>query len=147
MSQLQLRHAASNLTRDAKAIRTMRFWAAPTVITLALIAVLYWRNLESDNQSEAFLHRRGKRGYRANGCTDCRKPTRRVGQEQVRRPSSFLQRDTIAAGQRRNVQINDATTYLFFTAAECRSKHNPTHLYGSADNHDPSQQAYKHTGI
>ncbi|AKN15521.1 hypothetical protein MHAE_18012 [Mycobacterium haemophilum DSM 44634] len=40
MSQPQPRHAASDPTRDAKAVRTVRFWAAPIVITLALMSAL-----------------------------------------------------------------------------------------------------------
>ncbi|KLO32160.1 YhgE/Pip domain-containing protein [Mycobacterium haemophilum] len=40
MSQPQPRHATSDPTRDAKAVRTVRFWAAPIVITLALMSAL-----------------------------------------------------------------------------------------------------------
>ncbi len=40
MSQSQPRHAAPNPNRNIKAIRTVRFWAAPLVITLALMSAL-----------------------------------------------------------------------------------------------------------
>ena len=40
MSQSQPRHAAPNPKRNIKAIRTVRFWAAPLVITLALMSAL-----------------------------------------------------------------------------------------------------------
>lgn len=40
MSQAQPRHAAPNLKRNIKAIRTVRFWVAPLVITLALMSAL-----------------------------------------------------------------------------------------------------------
>ncbi|MEE6179808.1 YhgE/Pip domain-containing protein [Mycobacterium sp. 050134] len=40
MSQSQPRHAAPNPKRDVKAIRTVRFWAAPLLITLALMSAL-----------------------------------------------------------------------------------------------------------
>jgi YhgE/Pip-like protein len=40
MSQSQPRHAVPNPTRNIRAIRTVRFWAAPLVITLALMAAL-----------------------------------------------------------------------------------------------------------
>ena len=40
MSQTQPRHAAPNPKRNIKAIRTVRFWAAPIVITLALMSAL-----------------------------------------------------------------------------------------------------------
>ncbi|MGF2945560.1 DUF3533 domain-containing protein [Mycobacterium sp. Lab-001] len=40
MSQPQPRHAAPNSTRNVTAIRTLRFWAAPLLITLALMSAL-----------------------------------------------------------------------------------------------------------
>lgn len=40
MSQPQPRHAPFAPTRDAKAIRTVRFWASPIVITLSLMSAL-----------------------------------------------------------------------------------------------------------
>ena len=40
MSQSQPRHAAPNPNRNIKAIRTVRFWVAPLVITLALMSAL-----------------------------------------------------------------------------------------------------------
>lgn len=40
MSQAQPRHAAPNPKRNIKAIRTVRFWVAPLVITLALMSAL-----------------------------------------------------------------------------------------------------------
>ena len=40
MSQSQPRHAAPNPNRNIKAVRTVRFWAAPLVITLALMSAL-----------------------------------------------------------------------------------------------------------
>ena len=40
MSQSQPRHAAPNLRRNIKAIRTVRFWALPIVVTLALMSAL-----------------------------------------------------------------------------------------------------------
>ncbi|MGB8388742.1 YhgE/Pip domain-containing protein [Mycobacterium sp.] len=40
MSQSQPQHAALNPNRSIKAIRTVRFWAAPLVITLALMSAL-----------------------------------------------------------------------------------------------------------
>jgi YhgE/Pip-like protein len=40
MSQSQPRHAAPNPKRNIKALRTVRFWAAPIVITLALMSAL-----------------------------------------------------------------------------------------------------------
>ena len=40
MSQSQPRHAAPNPKRNIKAIRTVRFWAAPLLITLALMSAL-----------------------------------------------------------------------------------------------------------
>ncbi len=40
MSQSQPRHAAPKPNRNVKAIRTVRFWAAPIVITLALMSAL-----------------------------------------------------------------------------------------------------------
>ena len=40
MSQSQPRHAAPNPNRNSKAIRTVRFWALPVVVTLALMSAL-----------------------------------------------------------------------------------------------------------
>jgi len=40
MSQSQPRHAAPNPKRNIKAIRTVRFWALPIVVTLALMSAL-----------------------------------------------------------------------------------------------------------
>ena len=40
MSKSQPRHAAPNPNRNVKALRTVRFWAAPIVITLALMSAL-----------------------------------------------------------------------------------------------------------
>lgn len=40
MSQSRARHAAPSPNRNIKAIRTVRFWAAPIVITLALMSAL-----------------------------------------------------------------------------------------------------------
>lgn len=40
MSQAQARHTAPNPNQNVKAIRTVRFWAAPLVITVALMAAL-----------------------------------------------------------------------------------------------------------
>jgi len=40
MSQSQPRHAAPNPKRNIKAIRTVRFWALPVVVTLALMSAL-----------------------------------------------------------------------------------------------------------
>jgi YhgE/Pip-like protein len=40
MSQAQPRHAAPNPNRNIKAIRTVRFWALPIVVTLALMSAL-----------------------------------------------------------------------------------------------------------
>jgi YhgE/Pip-like protein len=40
MSQSQPRHAAPNPNRNIKAIRTVRFWALPIVVTLALMSAL-----------------------------------------------------------------------------------------------------------
>jgi YhgE/Pip-like protein len=40
MSQSQPRHAAPNPSRSVKAIRTVRFWALPIVVTLALMSAL-----------------------------------------------------------------------------------------------------------
>lgn len=40
MSQPQSRHAASGSTCDAKTIQTVRFWAAPIVITLSIMSAL-----------------------------------------------------------------------------------------------------------
>ncbi|CAM4257809.1 hypothetical protein MB901379_00333 [Mycobacterium basiliense] len=40
MSQSQPRHAAPNPKRNIKALRTVRFWAAPILITLALMSAL-----------------------------------------------------------------------------------------------------------
>ena len=40
MSKTQPRHAAPNPNRNVKALRTVRFWAAPIVITLALMSAL-----------------------------------------------------------------------------------------------------------
>ncbi|SON59456.1 hypothetical protein MSIMFI_00939 [Mycobacterium simulans] len=40
MSQSRPRHAAPNPKRNIKALRTVRFWAAPIVITLALMSAL-----------------------------------------------------------------------------------------------------------
>ncbi len=40
MSQSQPRHAAPNPNRNIQAIRTVRFWAAPLLITLALMSAL-----------------------------------------------------------------------------------------------------------
>jgi YhgE/Pip-like protein len=40
MSKSQPRHAAPNPNRNIKAVRTVRFWAAPIVITLALMSAL-----------------------------------------------------------------------------------------------------------
>lgn len=40
MSQPQPRHAAPNPKRNIKALRTVRFWAAPIAITLALMSAL-----------------------------------------------------------------------------------------------------------
>jgi len=40
MSKSQPRHAAPNPKRNVKALRTVRFWAAPIVITLALMSAL-----------------------------------------------------------------------------------------------------------
>jgi uncharacterized phage infection (PIP) family protein YhgE len=40
MSQAQPRHAAPNPKRNIKAIRTVRFWALPVVVTLALMSAL-----------------------------------------------------------------------------------------------------------
>ena len=40
MSQSQPRHAAPNPNRNFKAIRTVRFWALPVVVTLALMSAL-----------------------------------------------------------------------------------------------------------
>ncbi len=40
MSQSQPRHAAPNPKRNIRALRTVRFWAAPLVITLALMSAL-----------------------------------------------------------------------------------------------------------
>jgi YhgE/Pip-like protein len=40
MSQSQPRHAAPKPNRNVKAIRTVRFWAAPIVVTLALMSAL-----------------------------------------------------------------------------------------------------------
>ena len=40
MSQSQPRHAAPNPKRNIKAVRTVRFWALPVVVTLALMSAL-----------------------------------------------------------------------------------------------------------
>jgi len=40
MSRSQPRHAAPNPNRNSKAIRTVRFWALPVVVTLALMSAL-----------------------------------------------------------------------------------------------------------
>src|SRR6201993_4135914 len=40
MSQSQPRHAAPNPNRNMKAVRTVRFWALPIVVTLALMSAL-----------------------------------------------------------------------------------------------------------
>ena len=40
MSKSQARHAAPNPDRNEKALRTVRFWAAPIVVTLALMSAL-----------------------------------------------------------------------------------------------------------
>ena len=40
MSRSQPRHAAPNPDRNVKSIRTVRFWAAPLLITLALMSAL-----------------------------------------------------------------------------------------------------------
>ncbi len=40
MSQPQARHAAPNPNRNVEAVRTVRFWALPIVVTLALMAAL-----------------------------------------------------------------------------------------------------------
>ncbi|MCV7099164.1 YhgE/Pip domain-containing protein [Mycobacterium palustre] len=40
MSQSQPRHAAPNPNRNIKAVRTVRFWALPVVVTLALMSAL-----------------------------------------------------------------------------------------------------------
>ncbi|OBG33811.1 YhgE/Pip domain-containing protein [Mycobacterium sp. E3198] len=40
MSQSQPRHAAPNPNRNIKAVRTVRFWALPIVVTLALMSAL-----------------------------------------------------------------------------------------------------------
>ena len=40
MSQSQPRHAAPNPKRNIKSIRTVRFWALPVVVTLALMSAL-----------------------------------------------------------------------------------------------------------
>lgn len=40
MSQSQPRHAAPNPKRSIKSLRTVRFWTAPVVITLALMSAL-----------------------------------------------------------------------------------------------------------
>ncbi|OBG20545.1 YhgE/Pip domain-containing protein [Mycobacterium sp. 852002-51057_SCH5723018] len=40
MSQSQPRHAAPNPNRNVKAVRTVRFWALPVVVTLALMSAL-----------------------------------------------------------------------------------------------------------
>src|SRR5262249_9505926 len=40
MSQPQPRHAAPNPDRSIKAVRTVRFWALPIVVTLALMSAL-----------------------------------------------------------------------------------------------------------
>ncbi|BBZ50004.1 YhgE/Pip domain-containing protein [Mycobacterium heidelbergense] len=40
MSQTQPRHAAPNPKRNIKAVRTVRFWALPVVVTLALMSAL-----------------------------------------------------------------------------------------------------------
>ena len=40
MSQSRARHAAPNPKRNIKALRTVRFWLAPIVITLALMSAL-----------------------------------------------------------------------------------------------------------
>ena len=40
MSQEQPRHAAPNPKRNIEAVRTVRFWALPIVVTLALMSAL-----------------------------------------------------------------------------------------------------------
>ena len=40
MSQSQPRHAAPKPNRNVKTLRTVRFWAAPIVVTLALMSAL-----------------------------------------------------------------------------------------------------------
>jgi YhgE/Pip-like protein len=40
MSQSQPRHAAPNPNRNVKAVRTVRFWALPVVVTMALMSAL-----------------------------------------------------------------------------------------------------------
>ena len=58
MSQSQPRHAAPNPKRNIKAIRTVRFWALPIVVTLALMSALcalyLGRHLEPDDQPATF---------------------------------------------------------------------------------------------